>query len=270
MKAILYIVAILAIAAGGWFSYDSMSKFEKLQTARKQLDTQNETRKATIKETDEEADTMEGERDAAKKALAELEANRDNTKNNLRLAKKEAAEWSNKIAGQKEKMDKTQNLIIQIKKSFSEQLGGDIELDQIPGLVKQLEEDLKQENKKLEELETNVTVATSRVKASDEQIVDLNQRITKRASRIKANSAEGRITAVNHDWGFVTISIPSNMPVTSASKLIVKRGSSYVGNLKINAIEGNRIIADIDYKTMAGGMVVQPGDAVVLSKPVTN
>ena len=54
MKAILYIVALVAIGAGGWFSYDSMSKFQKLQDARIQLDKENENRKATIKKTDEE------------------------------------------------------------------------------------------------------------------------------------------------------------------------------------------------------------------------
>ena len=270
MKAILYIVAIVAIAAGGWFSYGSMSKFEALQAERKQLDTENEARKANIKKTDEEANTMEDELKKAKQSLAELESNRDNTINNAGLAKKEAATWTSKINGQKEQIDKTQDLIIQIQKSFAAEIGGDIELDQIPGLVKQLEDDLKKANKDLEELQTHAKVAGDRVTASETQISELNQRITKRANRIKANALQGRISAVNHDWGFVTISIPSNMPVTSASKLIIKRGNKYIGNLKINAIEGTRIIADIDYKTVAPGIVVQSGDAVVLSKPVTN
>ena len=34
----------------------------------------------------------------------------------------------------------------------------------------------------------------------------------------------------------------------------------------INAIEGGRIVADVDYKSMSAGMVVQPGDSVVLAK----
>ncbi len=270
MKAIIYIVAIVAIAAGGWFSYSSMGKFEKMQAARKQLDTENEARKATTKKTDAEADAMEGELNTAKKILAELEANRDNTQSQLQLAKKSAASWANKIAGQKEKMDKTQDLIVQVKQSLAAELGGNVELDQIPGLVQKLEDDLKLANKQLEELEVNVKVAEKRADAGEEQIEDMQQRIAKRASRLKGNSAEGRITAVNHDWGFVTISVPSNMPVNNVSKLIVKRGTGYIGNLKINAIEGNRIIADIDYKAMTPGMVVQPGDAVVLSKPVSN
>ena len=37
MKAILYIVAIVAIAAGGWFSYDSKTKFTDLKKCNTDL-----------------------------------------------------------------------------------------------------------------------------------------------------------------------------------------------------------------------------------------
>ncbi|MBK1829176.1 hypothetical protein JIN77_00420 [Verrucomicrobiaceae bacterium R5-34] len=269
MKAILYVLAIVAIAAGAWFSYDSMSKFQTLKTEREELDSQNEARKSSIKKTKKEADTMVQERDNAKKALAEAIANRDNAVSNEKLAKKEAASWSSKIAGQKEKITEVESVIAKIKKEFSK-LGEDIELDQVPGLVQKLEDDLKQANKTLEELETNVEVAQKRVASSQESIQNLNSRITKRARRISGNSAQGSITAVNHDWGFVTVSVPSNMPVDATSKLTIKRGASFIGTLKINAVEGSRIIADIDYKSMSPGMVVQPGDQVVLTKPVTN
>ncbi len=270
MKAITYIIAIVAIAAAGWFSYDSMNKFKDLQTARKQLDSENETRKKNIKKAGKEADEVEDALKTAKQELAELESSRDNTNNNADLAKKQAATWSSKIAGQKERLQEIQDLIVQIKKNFASEVGDDVELDEIPGLISKLEGDLQQANKDLEELNTNVEVADRRASSSETQITDLNERVSRRASRIKSNALQGRVSAVNHDWGFVTVSIPSNMPVTSASKLIIKRGSAYVGNLKINAIEGTRIIADIDYKTLAPGMVIQSGDAVVLSKPVTN
>jgi len=64
--------------------------------------------------------------------------------------------------------------------------------------------------------------------------------------------------------------VPDNMPVDNTTKLIVKRGATLIGKLSINAIEGKRVIADIDYPSMTAGMVVQPGDAVILAKPVTN
>jgi len=269
MKTILYIVAIVAIAAGGWFSYSTMESFKKLKANREEIDKTNETRKVTITKTKGEAKAMEADRDAAQAKLAETEGDLDTSNSNLKLAKREAATWKGKIAEQQEKLEGIQNLIINIKKSFKE-LGDDVQLDQIPGLVKKLEDDLKESQRKLEELQSLATAADKRVAANTTLIGELGDRIQKRASRIKGNAAVGQITAINHDWGFAIVQVPSNMPVNDTSKLMIKRGTSYIGNLKINAIEGTRIVADVDYKSMTPGMVAQPGDRVILAKPVTN
>jgi len=59
MKSILYIVAIIAILAGAWFSYESKNKFEELQTQRKELDAKNENRKTSIRKAKKEVKEME-------------------------------------------------------------------------------------------------------------------------------------------------------------------------------------------------------------------
>jgi len=268
MKAILYVIAIAAIGAGGWFSYASMTKFTQLKADREELDKNNTNRKASIKTTKDDAADMEGERDKAKTKLADTEAELESAVSNVKLSKREAATWKSKIAEQDEKLEEVQALIAGIKKAFKEL--GDIQLDQVPGLVKKLEDDLKEGNRKLEELQSLAGAADKRVVTNNAQIKGLSERITKRAKRIAGNSAEGKITAINHDWGFAIVNVPSNMPVNEASKLMIKRGATFIGNLRINAIEGTRIVADVDYKSMSPGMVAQPGDVVVLAKPVTN
>jgi uncharacterized protein (DUF3084 family) len=269
MKAILYLVAIAAIGAGGWFSYDTMNKFTKLKADRTELDKNNENRKASIKKTKAEAKEAESERDVAKGKRDDTAAELELKQKNLKLTKREAASWKSKIAEQKEEMEGIQNVIQSIKDSFKE-LGENIKLDQVPGLVKKLEDDLKEANRKLEELQSLADAADKRVVSNNEQLEDLGQRLAKRASHIRGNSAEGQITAINHDWGFAIVNVPSNMPVDETSRLLIKRGASFIGHLKINAIEGSRIVADVDYKSMNPGMVAQPGDSVVLAKPVTN
>lgn len=271
MKALLYVIAIVAIAAGGWFSYETMNKFTDLKKNRETLHEENENRKANIRTKKKEAKDMEGARDAAKKKLAETEASRDNTESNLKLAKREAATWQSKIDEQKEKIEGYARTKAAIQKQFKDQFNGrNIELSEIPELMKKLEEDLKKANRKLEELQSLTEAAGKRVAGNNSQIDELQTRMRKRAERIRANSLQGSITAVNHDWGFAVVSVPKKMPINDASQLIVKRGNTFVGRLKINAIEGSRIMTDVDYKSMTPGMVVQPGDAVVLAKPVTN
>jgi len=271
MKSILYIVAIVAILAGSGLSYKSMKAFDDLKTQREALASGNINKKAKIKTAKKEVKDMEAQLKVARAKLDDAEAGRDNAKSNLKLSKKEAGTWKSKIAGQQEKLDENKSLIAQIEKAFEGIEGlGEVDLKQIPALVQKLEDDLKNANKKIEELNVLTAASKTRVAANSEQIKSLDARIVKRASRIKANSVEGSITAVNHDWGFVTVQVPSVMPVDPASKLIIKRGMTYIGNLNINTIEGSRIVADIDYQSMTPGMVVQPGDHVILTKPVTN
>ncbi|MBT8036327.1 MAG: hypothetical protein KJO21_02165 [Verrucomicrobiae bacterium] len=268
MKALLYVIAIAAIGAAGWFSYDTMNQFNQLKEERIELDTNNENRKATIKTTKAEAKQREAERNAAKELRDDTTADLEVKEKNLKLSKREAATWNSKIAEQQEELDGIKNVIQSIKDAFKEL--GDVRLDQIPGLVKKLENDLKESNRKWEELQLLGDAADKRLTIKNQQLKDIRQRMAKRAANIKGNSAEGQITAINHDWGFAIVKVPSNMPVDETSKLMIKRGASFIGNLRINAIEGSRIVADVDYKSMVPGMVAQPGDSVVLAKPVTN
>ena len=271
MKAILYIVAIVAIAAGGWFSYDSKTKFTDLKKSREALHTENENRKALIRTKKKEAKDMEGQLQAAKEKRVNTEAELDNKKSSLSLAKGEAASWQSKIDEQQEQLDGYAKTKKEIQDKFKEQLGGrKVAMVEIPGLVKKLEDDLRTADRKLEELQSLTDAAGKRVASNNAAISDLDARMIKRAERIRANALQGVITAVNHDWGFAVVSVPKKMPIDDTSQLIVMRGNSFVGRLKINAIEAGSVVVDVLYKTMTPGMVVQPGDAVVLEKPITN
>ena len=269
MKALIYVIAIVAILTGGWFSYGTMKKFGKLQNDRIELDKQNKTRSAYIVKTKKEAKGMEGERDKAKTLLAEAEAELTNVEANTKLSKREGSAWQSKITEQDNQLAKTEEVIKSIKDAFKE-LGGDIQLEEVPALVGKLEDQLKDSNRKLEELQALSEAANRRLEGNNTVIADLSERIQKRAERIASNKTEGLIVAVNHDWGFAIVNVPNNMQVDENSKLIVKRGLGYIGKLKINAIEAGRIVADVDYKSMTAGMVVQPGDSVVLAKPIAN
>jgi len=269
MKILTYLVAIAAIMAGAWFSYDTMNKFTKLQSDRIELDKQNKTRSAFIVKTKSEAKTMEGERDKAQQALAESEAELANTIGNLNFSKREAASWKAKIDEQDNQLAKVEEVIANIKEQFKA-VAGDVRIEEVPDLVKQLEEDLKAANRKLEDLQVLSAAANKRVEANNAEIADLTGRIDKRAERIASNSLVGSVSAINHDWGFAIVDIPADMTLDQSSKLIVKRGPVYIGKLEINSVEGGRLLADVDYQSMTPGMVVQPGDSVLLAKPFTN
>ena len=269
MKVLTYIIAIAIILCGSWFSYSNWNKLAKIQEDRIELDKQNKTRSAFIVKTKKEAKTMEAERDQVKASLADADAELDITSGKIKTKMREASAWKVKIADQDKQLEKTQEIIASIKAAFKE-LAGDVELEDVPKFVAELEDGVKKANSELEEQQILTEQATERVEKNDVIIADLNDQILQRKKRIAASKYEGRISATNHDWGFAIIKVPNDMPLDNSSRLIVKRGTTLIGKLSINAIEGDRIVADIDYPSMTAGMVVQPGDAVILAEPITN
>lgn len=270
MKPILSILAVVAIGAGAFFSFQTKSKFSKLTQQSSDLTSQNDRRAKEAKSTRGDADDLDKKLTAERKKRIDAESERDNAKSNVGLATKEAAKWKSDVAGQKEEISKVDDLIDTVKLQFEKELGRDVELDEIPQLFKKLEDDLKDVNRKLEETVTLREGSEKRVASTQEAYKDLVERKRKRAANMRANTLHGHVTGVNHDWGFAQIRIPSGMPVIDGTALIIKRGSSHVCELKASSVEGNTVIVDLDYKKMNGGLVIRPGDSVILAKPITN
>jgi hypothetical protein len=81
---------------------------------------------------------------------------------------------------------------------------------------------------------------------------------------------EARVTAVNHDWGFLVIGAGSNSGFSPQTSLLVKRDGRLIGKVNPSAIEPTQTIAEIDLKALAPGVRIQPGDSVILAKPAGN
>jgi hypothetical protein len=81
---------------------------------------------------------------------------------------------------------------------------------------------------------------------------------------------ESVVTAVNQDWGFLVIGAGSNSGFTPQTSLIVQRDGRLIGRVRPSSIEPTQTIAEIDFKSIATGVRIQPGDRVMLATPATN
>ena len=96
------------------------------------------------------------------------------------------------------------------------------------------------------------------------------KRDIERSSRIGRNSMESVVTAVNQDWGFLVIGAGSNSGFTPQTSLIVQRDGRFIGRVRPSSIEPTQTIAEIDFESLSSGVRLQPGDRVMLAKPITN
>jgi predicted nucleic acid-binding Zn-ribbon protein len=274
MKAILYVVALLVIGGATYFTIEHNRKFEEHQAFRLKTI-------ATNKQVSTNADATETELGKEKKVLADSEQKRteltesiDVLKTNGSSLERDMAEIDNTIQGQDEEfaeLTKTMEEVNRILKALAADFGGEeITLDNLSEKIEAIEEEKKARQAKLEDLETLVGGAEKLLAQNRAEVDRLVKRDLDRNVRISRNSMESVVTAVDQDWGFLVIGAGSNSGFTPQTALIVQRGGRMIGRVNPSSIEPTQTIAEIDFKSLATGVRIQPGDRVILADPLTN
>lgn len=269
MKAILYVVAILAIGGGIFYTTALKSKFEALQAVRLQtIDTEKQKdteKKAEEKLLADEKATLSN-KESAKASLTNQIAGIKATGSSLQ---RESAGKDDEIASQAKELD-VLNATVKEVADILKDLGGDVTLENLPAKIEQVQNDLKAKQNKLDETNTLITAQEKSLTTARSEEDRLHKRLGERASRISKNAMSSVVTAVNNDWGFVVIGAGSNSGFTPQTPLLVERDGRYVGKLKPSAVEPTQTIAEINQESISPGVRVQPGDRVIAQTPVSN
>jgi hypothetical protein len=73
----------------------------------------------------------------------------------------------------------------------------------------------------------------------------------------------GTVLAVNQAYNFVVLSLGGRQGVEANTEMLVLRGGSFIGKIRISSVEPATAIGDIITSSLARGVQVQPGDTVV-------
>ena len=73
----------------------------------------------------------------------------------------------------------------------------------------------------------------------------------------------GSVLAVNQAYNFVVLSLGGRQGVEPNSEMLVLRGGSLIGKIRISSVEPATAIGDIITSSLARGVQVQPGDTVI-------
>lgn len=269
MKLILYILALVSIGGAAALSMMNIEKHEnQLYLTKKELKKViNKKGEVTTKEG--ELQTEQGLRADAKKQNNDLIADRDNVKKpDLDAQTKLSASYDDDLEDLVSQKDKINKTIVEIEKELE---GEKIALEDVAQFVTNLENEKKELNKTNIVLQDEIEVFSGAVKQNNAVLGDFRDAQMKRRKNLAANKVSSLITAVDSEWGFVVVKPHSEAIIKQESKLLVIRGNKHIGRLTINAIEdeGGRVLANIDYASLAPGMRIRPGDRVILSQPLT-
>lgn len=271
MKVLFYILSILAIVAGAVFSYSTIADFDaqqqeiaNVQQRAQKVFAQAEVADGEYKEQDENLRTSMSEKAVAEQSIAKLQSDQQ-------TLRRELGELDATLEEQQATLDGAKQAVAEAEEALRGLgMDGPVDMETIGGSIKNLEDQKKALVQELDELETIVKGAEQAVATSGENVTRLAERKAERNKRFRQNSMQSVVTAVDQNWGFVVIGAGKNSGFQPETRLVVQRDGRRIAELKPSSIEASQTIAEIDYDTMTPGVVIQPGDRVILSKTSAN
>jgi|694.fasta_scaffold31351_4 hypothetical protein len=269
MKFVFLSLAIIATAVASYFTVTQTEKFQEVKDLRIKtneeivvLSANIDDRLAKIAVEEENKKVAEGERSVAEASVANFKAENNSIENQV-------ASLDVKLTAQETQLAELKQVVAGVKAEF-EQVGIDTTLGSFDEDFKALTTSI--ETKQGTDKGLDESIAGDEKKLADKraEIDRYNSRIQARDLRIAQNEIEARITAVNHDWGFVMVGAGSNSGFNPDTVLLVKRDGRLIGRVKPSSIEPTQTVADIEFSSLAPGVRFQLGDQVMLEKPANN
>jgi len=129
----------------------------------------------------------------------------------------------------------------------------------------ELQAQLEDAKKQLDAAEREKILLSDKIKGTQDRSTQLEteRKPHKPAPASNPPGIRGTVLAVNQAYNFVVLSLGARQGVEANSEMLVLRGGSFIGKIRISSVEPATAIGDIITSTLARGVQVQPGDTVV-------
>ena len=129
--------------------------------------------------------------------------------------------------------------------------------------IAELQAQLEDVRRQLDAAEKEKVLLSDKMKATQERSTQLET--AKKTHRPSGSNPgiRGSVLAVNQAYNFVVLSLGGRQGVEPNSEMLVLRGGTFIGKIRISSVEPATAIGDIITSSLARGVQVQPGDIVV-------
>lgn len=128
----------------------------------------------------------------------------------------------------------------------------------------ELQAQLEDAKKQLDAAEREKILLSDKMKVTSEKSTQLETERKHRPPPAVTNPGiRGTVLAVNPAYNFVVLNMGARQGVEPNSEMLVLRGGSFIGKIRISSVEPATAIGDIITSTLVRGVQVQPGDTVV-------
>lgn len=270
MKAIYTYIAVIVVAlVAVYFSLEQKRKFNEALSMRDKLVTDNRNVSANASAKEQELKTGKEELAATQARRDELAASVDSLKSTAEVYNRDivkADAFLAQFAQQEDELAEARKRLEEMSKN----LGRGLDPDDLDDSLAQLKGQKEQRVSKLDQIDVEIDTAKKAIESNQEELKRLVQREEERQAELARYSMEAVVTGVNQDWGFLVIGAGSNSGFTPQSGLIVQRDGRMIARVRPSSIEPTQTIAEINFDSVAPGVLIQPGDRVIFESPSAN
>jgi len=262
MAKIFLILTIILTGAAAYFGYTTYQGLDgaKQKLTKAQADVKDMT--AKLQKAGDDLKVAKADAATANEKATKAAADADLSKQAADKATADLADLNTKFTAQAADLKKAQD-------DLAAALANTGKPGTTPTPAGETEKKLADAQAQLQEAKTLSDTLQSKVKDDEDKIAILTKKAEGMAIQKAKPGLEGEIMAVNQGWNFVVVSIGDRQGATANSQLIIKRGDTMIGKVRITSVEPSTSIADIIPDTVPKGQRVMPGDRVIFPVQAT-
>jgi hypothetical protein len=128
----------------------------------------------------------------------------------------------------------------------------------------ELQAQLDETRQLLDGAEKEKSFLTDKIRTAQDRTTEIREETKRRETSNAARlGVRGTVLAVNQAYNFVVLNLGGRQGVEANSEMLVVRGGSLIGKIRISSVEPSTAIGDIITSSLARGVQVQPGDIVI-------
>jgi len=246
-------ITLVLLLATCFFSFETHSKVQGLNDSVTGL-------KAGVASANQRAARADADKKTAQDDSAKAKADADAAKTQLATVQTSLDTANAQVTTDKATIDGlNQKLLATSTNQVVAPVATGITQDQLDRVNAQLKEAQAQ----AAELAQVKDTLSNKAKDAESRADDLEKQIEHYKMGAVKNGLEGEVLAVNPGWNFVVLSIGDRQGAVTNAELILKRGDSQIGKVRITSVEPSTSVADIIPGSLSRGVRVQPGDRVI-------
>lgn len=265
MPKIFLIVAAIFCVGSVALGFMTKGKLDDARDTIRAKDTEIVDQKERIAAEEKKAQEQEAAKVAA---LAELETTREDlskTAQELGAEKSKVDTLTQQISSKEAEITAAKEQISQLQAAVDAATGSGTGPDGTTAIASVTAE-LETVKQQVEIAEQEKRLLAEKLEAAQNQMTALRRDAERRAAGLMARGLQGQVLAVNQAWGFVILSLGDRQGVAANAEMLVRRGDSLIGKVKISTVEPTTSVADIIPGSMQKGLRIQPGDTVIYSE----